>query len=225
MNIQTMDFSEFWTICSLNGIILDETMNRNIQRFEQELTYWNERINLISRLDTKYILEKHILHSLVILKYEKISYKARVIDVGCGAGFPGTIIKIARPDIFLTLIDSVKKKLKIAEMLARHTGLRNITAFSTRVETFAQDSNNWEKFDYVVSRAVASTDKLVRWTDKLLKANGKFIFLKGGDLRKEIDATKKYFPSYVFHEIAIDLIGFDYFKKEDKKVLIIEKSI
>ncbi len=219
-----MEFSEFWTICSLNSIILDETMNRNIQRFQQELTYWNERINLISRHDTKYILEKHILHSLVILKYEKISYKARVIDVGCGAGFPGTILKIARPDIFLTLVDSVRKKLKVAEMLARHTGLRNITALATRVELLAQDPKNPGKFDYIVSRAVATTDKLVQWSEKLLKTNGKFIFLKGGDLEEEINNTKKIFPNYDFKEITIDLIGFDYFKKENKKLLIIEKK-
>jgi len=219
-----MEFTEFWTICSLNGIILDEAMNRNIQRFQQELMYWNERINLISRQDTKYILEKHILHSLVILKYEKISYKARVIDVGCGAGFPGTILKIARPDIFITLLDSVKKKLKIAEMLARHTSLRNITAIATRVETFSEDPKNWEKFDYIVSRAVATTDKLIQWSNKLLKPNGKFIFLKGGDLEQEINEAKKVFPSYIFNEITIDLIGYDYFKKENKKVLIIEKK-
>lgn len=218
-----MDFTEFWTICSLNGIILDETMSRNIQRFQQELTYWNERVNLISRQDAKNILEKHILHSLVILKYEKISYKARVIDVGCGAGFPGTILKIARPDIYLTLVDSIVKKLKIAKMLANHTSLRNINAIAKRVEDLAKESNYLGKYDYVVSRAVASTDKLVQWSLNLLKQNGKFILLKGGNLEQEIKDTKKYFPKLIIKEIPIDLIGFDYFKEEDKKVLIIEK--
>lgn len=218
-----MDFTEFWTICSLNGIILDETMSRNIQRFQQELTYWNERVNLISRQDAKNILEKHILHSLVILKYEKISYKARVIDVGCGAGFPGTILKIARPDIYLTLVDSIVKKLKIAKMLANHTSLRNINAIAKRVEDLAKESNYLGKYDYVVSRAVASTDKLVHWSLNLLKQNGKFILLKGGNLEHEIKETKKHFPKLMIKEIPIDLIGFDYFKEEDKKVLVIEK--
>lgn len=219
-----MDFTEFWTICSLNGIILDDTMSRNIQRFQQELTYWNERVNLISRQDAKFVLEKHILHSLVILKYEKISYKARVIDVGCGAGFPGTILKIARPDIFLTLVDSIAKKLKIAQMLANHTSLRNISAISRRVETLVFDQNHLGKYDYVVSRAVATTDKLVDWTYKLLKQNGKFVFLKGGNLENEIENTKKSFPNLDITEIPIDLIGFDYFKNENKKVIIIEKK-
>lgn len=218
-----MDFTEFWTICSLNGIILDETMSRNIQRFQQELTYWNERVNLISRQDAKNILEKHILHSLVILKYEKISYKARVIDIGCGAGLPGTILKIARPDIFLTLVDSITKKLKIAEMLANHTSLRNISAYAKRVETLSNDDNFCGKYDYIVSRAVATADKLVNWSYKLLKPRGKFIFLKGGDLKQEIDAIKKVFPNLKYIEIPIDLIGYDYFLKEEKKVLIIEK--
>lgn len=218
-----MNLTEFWTICSLNGIILDETMSRNIQRFQQELTYWNERVNLISRQDAKNILEKHVLHSLVILKYEKISYKARVIDVGCGAGFPGTILKIARPDIYLTLVDSIAKKLKIAKMLANHTSLRNINAIAKRVEDLAKESNYLGKYDYVVSRAVASTDKLVHWSLNLLKQNGKFILLKGGNLEQEIKDTKKYFPKLIIKEIPIDLIGFDYFKEEEKKVLVIEK--
>lgn len=219
-----MDFTEFWTISSLNGIILDETMSRNIQRFQQELIYWNERVNLISRQDAQFVLEKHILHSLVILIYEKISHKARVIDIGCGAGFPGTILKIARPDIFLTLVDSISKKLKIAKMLADHTSLRNITAISKRAEVLADEPAHSGKYDYVVSRAVATADKLVSWTDKLLKPNGKFIFLKGGDIQKEINDTLNIYPNYSINEIAIDLIGFDYFKKENKKILIIQKK-
>ena len=79
------------------------------------------------------------------------------------------------------------------------------------------------KYDYVVSRAVASTDKLVHWSLNLLKQNGKFILLKGGNLEQEIKDTKKYFPKLIIKEIPIDLIGFDYFKEEEKKVLVIEK--
>lgn len=220
-----MDFTEFWTICSINGIILDDEMSENIKRFHRELVYWNQKVNLISRQDVDFILEKHILHSLVILKYEKISYKARLMDVGCGAGFPGTILKIARPDIFLTLVDSISKKLKIAEMLARHTSLRNIQAFAIRVEELSNNPDFRSKFDYITARAVSSTSNLIQWTRDLLKPTGKIILLKGGDLQKEILEANKKFPEFEITEQIIELRGFDYFTKENKKIVIITKKI
>lgn len=219
-----MDFTEFWTICSINGIILDDEMSENIQRFHRELVYWNQKVNLISRQDVDFILEKHILHSLVILKYEKISYKARLMDVGCGAGFPGTILKIARPDIFLTLVDSISKKLKIAEMLARHTSLRNIQAFAIRAEELSKNPDFRSKFDYITARAVSSTSNLIQWTKDLLKPTGKIILLKGGDLQKEILEANKKFPEFEITEQIIELRGFDYFTKENKKIVVITKK-
>jgi 16S rRNA (guanine527-N7)-methyltransferase len=214
-----MELSEFWTICSANAIILDGEMMANIDRFHREIIYWNEKVNLISRQDVQNILEKHILHSLSILKYEKIINKARILDIGTGGGFPGTPIKIARPDVFLTLVDSVSKKLKIAEMLAKHTELRNIEAYSTRVENLQAKPNYLRKFDYIVSRAVAPSVQLISWSLPMLKDNGKYIFLKGGDLQNEYDEVYEYFPNLKHTEQTIELVGFDYFTKEDKKII------
>ncbi len=214
-----MEFSEFWTICSANGIILDGEMMANIERFHREIIYWNEKVNLISRKDVQNVLEKHILHSLSILKYEKIVNKARILDIGTGGGFPGTPIKIARPDIFLTLVDSVSKKLKIAEMLAKHTELRNIEAYSTRIETLQTRPDFLRKYDYIISRAVATSVQLISWSLPMLKDKGKYIFLKGGDLQKEFDDVAKFFPNLQHTEQKIDMIGFDYFAKEDKKII------
>ncbi|MFA6571475.1 MAG: RsmG family class I SAM-dependent methyltransferase, partial [Bacteroidota bacterium] len=75
-----MEFVEFWTICSTNGIIIDKEQLDNFKRYEAELKYWNEKVNLISRKDIEEILEKHILHSLSILKYIEIPDKARCLD-------------------------------------------------------------------------------------------------------------------------------------------------
>lgn len=214
-----MELSEFWTICSANGIILDGEMMANIERFRREIIYWNEKVNLISRQDVQNILEKHILHSLSILKYEKIVNKARILDIGTGGGFPGTPIKIARPDIFLTLVDSVSKKLKIAEMLAKHTELRNIESYAMRVENLQNKPNFKYKYDYIVSRAVAPSVQLISWSLPLLKDQGKYIFLKGGDLEKEFEDVAHYFPNLKHTEQRIDMIGFDYFAKEEKKII------
>ncbi|MGB9912782.1 MAG: 16S rRNA (guanine(527)-N(7))-methyltransferase RsmG, partial [Candidatus Kapaibacteriota bacterium] len=119
-----MELTEFWTILSANGIILEVEQLKQIERFVKELTYWNDKINLISRKDIDNILENHILHSLSILKYVEIPQKANTLDVGTGGGLPGIPLKIARPDINMILIDSIAKKIKITDMLAKHTGLR-----------------------------------------------------------------------------------------------------
>jgi len=219
-----MDFIEFWTLCSANNIELDKLQMENIRRFHQEVIYWNEKVNIISRKDIDNLLDRHILHSLSIMKYVNIPPKARIIDVGTGGGFPGTPLKIANPDIFITLVDSIAKKLKIANMIAQHTGLRNIEAKAQRIEELAKNANYQQKFDFVVSRATASAVKIYSWTHNLLKPTGQIILWKGGDLTNEIDELNDFDKNLNIKVINIDLFGYDFFKKEDKKFLIISKQ-
>jgi len=215
-----MDLVKFWTVCSANSIILTEPKIRQFERYEKELIYWNEKINLISRKDEENILERHFLHSLSILKYVNFKEKGVCLDFGTGAGFPGIPIKIARPDLYFLLIDSMKKKLKIAEMFAQHTGLRNIEATTCRIEEFANQKSNFMQCDYIMARAVTKLDTLVEWTIRLLKENGKMIFLKGGDLTEEISNTKRKFPSIKIEEIEINLFGAEWFLQENKKIIV-----
>jgi 16S rRNA (guanine527-N7)-methyltransferase len=195
----------------------------NIDRFHREMIYWNERVNMISRKDIDYLLERHILHSISIMKFLEFPEKPKVLDVGTGGGFPGTPLKIANPEIYLTLVDSISKKLKIAEMLAKHTGLRNIEAKAMRVENLSEQSNFRKKFDFIISRAVATSDKIFHWTSELLKDDGKIILWKGGNLESELNELSKIAPKYKINVIPINLFGFDYFLKEDKKFVIISK--
>jgi 16S rRNA (guanine527-N7)-methyltransferase len=217
-----MDFIEFWTVCSANKIILSEEQMDNMRRFHKELIYWNEKVNMVSRKDIDFVLAKHILHSLTIMRYIDIPERAKVIDIGTGGGLPGIPLKIANPTIYLTLIDSITKKIKIVEMLAKHTGLRNIEAKAVRAEVFAQNPLYQNKFDLVVSRAVAPASKIFMWTQNLLKKNGKIILWKGGDLSSEIEDLKLLNNDLKISEITIDFFGYDYFKQENKKLLIIE---
>jgi len=215
-----MEITEFWTILSANGIILEPEQLKLIERYVQELSYWNERVNLISRKDTENILENHILHSLSLLKYVEIPKKARCIDVGTGGGLPGIPIKIARTDLFMTLLDSIKKKIKITEMLAKHTGLRNINAICMRAEDFARIKNNFATFDVVISRAVGKIGTVIAWTKDILKSGGLLVFLKGGNLEEEKENAKKMFKNLLIEEYLIDLVGYEKFKKDEKKVVI-----
>ncbi|MCX7908003.1 MAG: 16S rRNA (guanine(527)-N(7))-methyltransferase RsmG [Ignavibacteria bacterium] len=215
-----MELTEFWTILSANGIILEVEQLQLIERYQRELIYWNNKVNLISRKDTENVLENHILHSMSILKYVPIPQNAVCIDVGTGGGLPGIPIKIARIDLRMTLLDSVAKKIKITDLLAKHTGLKNITTICARAEEFAQNKNNFAQFDVVFARGVAKIGTIVAWVKNLLKENGKIVLLKGGDLNSEIRDAKKMFPKIEINEILIDLFGYERFKKDEKKVLV-----
>ncbi|MCS6808869.1 MAG: 16S rRNA (guanine(527)-N(7))-methyltransferase RsmG [Bacteroidota bacterium] len=216
-----MDAVEFWTTCSLNGIILDRKQMEIIERFHNELLVWNQRINLISRQDIHNIYERHILHSLSALKYVQITPKARCLDVGTGGGFPGIPLKIALPDTSMLLVDSRAKKSKIAGMLAQHTGLRNIHAKTIRAEALADCPEFRAAFDIITARAVAPLVQLVAWVKTLIKPqSGQMIFYKGGNVQHEISEAQRIVPSLLVEEHSIDLIGSPWFKEQEKKILV-----
>lgn len=214
-----MELIELWTICSANNIVLSKEQIKQIERYCNELVYWNEKVNLISRKDYEQLIEKHILHSLSLLKYLDIRQKARVLDVGTGGGLPGIPLKIARPDLFITLIDSIKKKVKIVEMFGKHTELRNIQAITSRAEELFKKKGMENNFDLVVSRAVAKTTNVIAWVKKLVKPGASLVLYKGGDLEEEIRNAENEHNNISIYAENIEMIGVDSFKKDEKKLV------
>lgn len=160
---------------------------------------WNEKINVISRKDIESLYERHVLHSLAIAAAFEFPAGINIIDIGTGGGFPGVPLAIYFPDIHFRLVDSIGKKLKIVEAVAKQLELKNITIQHTRVEEIKN-----RKFDFAVSRAVAPLKDLWRWSKPLLKATNVklqppgedqillksgLICLKGGDLAQEISES------------------------------------
>ncbi len=211
---------DFWTTCSANGIVLDKDQVDTLQRYHDELIYWNAKVNMISRRDELNIWERHILHSLCILKYVEIRPKARVLDVGTGGGLPGLPIKIARPDVKMLLTDSIRKKVTMTQMFAQHTGLKDVKAMAVRVEELAHDPHYIGAFDVVVSRAVARTAMLLQWIRPLLKPNAVCAFLKGGDLNEEIAEATSAMSNVNIQVIDIDMFGVPTFLADQKKVVV-----
>lgn len=147
---------------------------------------WNAKINVISRKDIDSLYEHHILHSLAIAKWLGFKQGSEVMDVGTGGGFPGVPLAIMFPDVQFTLIDSVGKKVRVAEEISRAIGLRNVRCIWER----AEDEKG--KYDFVVSRAVMPLADLHRLVQKNISRtqrnalpNG-IIALKGGELQGEI---------------------------------------
>jgi 16S rRNA (guanine527-N7)-methyltransferase len=150
---------------------------------------WNQKINVISRKDMEHFYEHHVLHSLAIATQFDFPGGYHIMDLGTGGGFPSIPLAIFFPGVHFHLVDSINKKLKVAEAISSAIKLKNITVQHTR----AEDIKN-KKFDVVVSRAVAPLKDLWYWSKPLLnkkpvdqpkKITG-LICLKGGDLSQEI---------------------------------------
>ena len=196
---------------------LSKLQQLRYEKLMQILPALNEKVNVISRKDIASLEERHILHSLSIARQFQFSQKDRVVDVGTGGGFPGLPLAILFPDTQFTLVDSIEKKTRLVNELALLLELKNVSVIRDRME----DLNL--KTDFVVSRAVASFEKLHQWTDKMIlpgtkdaRSNG-LISLKGGDLNEELQGfgnRVKTFPiSSWFEESFFSTKKIVYLKK------------
>lgn len=152
---------------------------------------WNARINVVSRKDMEHLYTRHILHSLAIAKVCQFKAGAKVVDIGCGGGFPSVPLAILFPDVEFVGVDSIGKKIKVVEGVAEGAEIKNLRAVNSRAEQLD------EKFDYVVSRAVTEMSKFMPWAWALLRKgeagtlkNG-ILYLKGGDLAEELALTRR----------------------------------
>src|SRR5439155_8500203 len=127
---------------------------------------WNSKINVISRKDIDSLYEKHVLHSLSIAAVFDFAEGTEVIDIGTGGGFPGVPLAIFFPQVKFHLVDSVAKKLKVVDAIAKEIGLKNITTEHIRAEEIKN-----RKFDFVLSRAVAPLKQLWKWSKPLLRSS------------------------------------------------------
>lgn len=211
---------DVWTTCGANGVMLDKEQIDALERYHNELKYWNQRVNMISRKDEDNIWDRHILHSLMLLKYVNIPLKARVLDVGTGGGLPGIPVKIARPDIKLLMVDSIKKKVSMTSMFAQHTELKDVSALCVRAEDLVNDPHYRSGFDVIISRAVAKTALLITWVRPLMKSSTVCAFLKGGDLTEEIAEATAQHPELIVEVHYLDVFGVPWFREDQKKVVV-----
>ena len=152
---------------------------------------WNAKINVISRKDIENLYEHHVLHSLGIAKVITFRPGTRVMDLGCGGGFPGIPLAILFPDVHFHLVDSIGKKVRVAQEVATAIGLKNVEFSHARGEEIKT------KYDFVVTRAVMSLVELVKCVRKNIDTtqrnslpNG-IIALKGGELEGEMAPMRK----------------------------------
>jgi len=149
-------------------------------RYAEILVDWNaNRMNLTRLTSTADIAVKHFLDSLALLKAIDIPEATRLIDVGTGAGLPGIAVKIVRPDIDVTLLDSTAKKLTFCQAVIDDIGLTGIRTIHGRAEEVGRSTEHGGRYDLVTARAVASLDKLLPWCAPFVSKGGRIAALKG----------------------------------------------
>ena len=195
---------------------LNSEQIRQFEALEGLYQIWNAQINVISRKDTDYFYERHVLHSLAIAKIVQFLPGSSVLDIGTGGGFPGIPLAILFPEVQFHLVDSIGKKIKVVQEVAANLGLQNVQASHARAETIK------DRYDFIVSRAVTQMPVFLTWVKgKSAKKNlhnfkNGVLYLKGGDLSEELAGLR-----YPVKEFPIA----DFFKEEffeTKKVVYVQ---
>lgn len=199
---------------SLNKMGIDITEKQTQQFFDYKtlLLQWNEKMNLTAITEEGEVVIKHFADSVSILSAVNIEKSATIIDVGTGAGFPGLPVKIVRPDLKVTLLDSLNKRIGFLNEVCTQLNLENVDNIHARAEDGGQNPELREKFDYCLSRAVANLAVLSEYCLPFVKVGGSFISLKGPDVSQEVndgETAIKKLGGKVEHVIKIEIPNSD----------------
>ena len=173
-------------LLKLNIILNDEQINK-LDKFYELLIEWNNKINLTTITKKEDVYLKHFYDSLTLVKVIDLNKNLKVLDVGTGAGFPGIVLKIVFPNLKITLLDSLQKRINYLNEIIKELNLKDIETICERSEEYTRKHR--EEYDLVVSRAVANLKILFEITVASVKINGYLIAMKG-NVDKELDESK-----------------------------------
>lgn len=196
---------DFTEVLKGHGIILSELQIKQFQDYAEMLVEWNEKMNLTAITDMDEIYEKHFLDSILPSFDTKI--QGTFCDVGAGAGFPSIPLKIIYPELSVTIVETLGKRITFLEALCRKLDLKDVTLIHARAEDYAKDHR--ESFDIVSARAVANLTMLSELCIPLVKLGGSFLALKGANGDEEYELAKK----------AILILGCKLKQRDEKQLL------
>lgn len=201
----TTKFQEDLKIFSLQ---LTEKQINQFLRYYEMLTEWNGFMNLTGITEYDEVMKKHFIDSVSLVKIFDTSCMCKVIDVGTGAGFPGLALKIAFPQMEITLLDSLNKRIHFLNAVIEELDLKGITTLHGRAEDYARSGQLREQFDLCVSRAVANLSVLAEYCLPYVKVGGCFVAYKSEKMNEELIESKN----------AISLLGGKMEKNEEFKL-------
>lgn len=169
------------------NIELTDKQLKNLEIYYEMLVEYNEKMNLTGITEKEQVYLKHFYDSLTIMKIINLNNEQTLCDIGTGAGFPGMVLKIVFPNLKITLVDSLNKRIEFLKDIKERINLENIEIIHARAEEFARD--NIEKFDVVTARAVAHLSILLEYSIPMVKINKYFIAMKG-NINEELEESK-----------------------------------
>jgi 16S rRNA (guanine527-N7)-methyltransferase len=205
------------------GITLSSTQMEQFNRYFELLVEWNGKMNLTAITERDEVYLKHFYDSISASFYVDLSKELKICDVGAGAGFPSIPLKIVFPNLHVTIVDSLNKRITFLEELKKELKLENVRFCHDRAETFAQLPEHRESYDLVTARAVARMSVLSELCMPLVKVGGQFVAMKAASAGEELEIAKK----------AIQTLGGKMEKvysfqlpieKSDRNVIIINKA-
>lgn len=174
------------------SIELSELQLHQFYQYFELLIEWNKVMNLTTITEVEDVVTKHFVDSLSLVKVlpDLKSEQVQILDMGTGAGFPGIPLKIVFPELEITLLDSLNKRINFLNEVIEQLGLKKIKAVHGRAEDYGRDREYREKYDYCVSRAVANLSTLSEYCMPYVKIGGAFIPYKSGKIEEELNQAK-----------------------------------
>lgn len=185
------DLTQFLSDLEKLDITLSDKQIEQFMKYYELLVEWNSFMNLTAITDFDEVCKKHFVDSVSLIKAMDLSKELSVIDIGTGAGFPGIPLKIVFPNLKITLLDSLNKRIKFLDTVIEELALANINTLHGRAEDFAKPGKLRETYDLCVSRAVANLSTLSEYCLPYVKVGGFFISYKSEKIEEESEAAKK----------------------------------
>ncbi len=215
----SQDIKEFINYAKNFNIDVSPSQIEQILIYLEELQRWNQKINLISAKNVRELLIRHVLDSLVPSRF--LEEKCALLDAGTGAGFPGIPLKILRPDLFIVLVESRRKKVAFNQFILNKLGLLKIEAIWSRIEdpAFIQRFIK-HRFDGIISRAAMPDEIIFKAGESLLNERGQFLLMKGSlnqSQKKAIEKIASRYDRKIFSLNPYSLPGYE----KEKNILLI----
>ncbi|MFU2206299.1 16S rRNA (guanine(527)-N(7))-methyltransferase RsmG [Streptococcus pluranimalium] len=204
-------------------IVLTDQQKQQFERYFDLLVEWNQKINLTAITEKNEVYLKHFYDSIAPILQGKVTNKPiRILDIGAGAGFPSLPMKIIFPNLEITIIDSLNKRIQFLNLLAEALELTNVHFFHGRAEDFGQDKDFRQQFDLVTARAVARMQVLAELTIPFLKLNGRLIALKASAADQELDQARNALTT-LFAQV-IESKDYELPNGDPRNITIVEKK-
>ncbi|AKI95974.1 Glucose-inhibited division protein B [Streptococcus agalactiae] len=219
----TMTPQAFYQVLIEHGITLTDKQKKQFETYFRLLVEWNEKINLTAITDKEEVYLKHFYDSIApILQGYIDNSPLSILDIGAGAGFPSIPMKILYPEIDITIIDSLNKRINFLNILANELELSGVHFFHGRAEDFGQDKVFRAKFDIVTARAVARMQVLAELTIPFLKVNGRLIALKAAAAEEELISAEKALKT-LFSQVTVNK-NYKLPNGDDRNITIVSKK-